>query len=364
MPTPAEEAQLEQTKMSFGEHLEELRRALFKSIIALFLGFIVGLIVGMPLVDYIQEPLTRALVKYKFNRAVAKELEWFEARAAAGKSVPDNLQKAAEDAVRRGGTPHEFLIPKSELAALLAEVSGEAEATRPDVDVAGDDEMIRLRLYEPLADQDRLTTISTNSFEPVVVYLKAAFAAGLALSSPFIFYFIWEFVAAGLYKSERQYVHIYLPFSLGLFIIGAALAYYFALDYMLEFLFWFHEKMGIEPYPRVSDWITTVVLMPLGFGVSFQLPLAMLLLERIGVFTVESYWSKWRIAVVLIAIAAMIITPGQDLSSMLVLFVALTGLYFLGIFLCQRAPGGPLRSPLRDRAAKTPKTKPEDNAGS
>jgi sec-independent protein translocase protein TatC len=363
MPSPDEESQLEQTKMSFGEHLEELRRALFKSVIALFLGFVVGLIVGIPLVDYIQEPLTRALVKYKFNMAVAKQLEWLQEQKAAGKKVPDNLPEAAKEAVERGGTPHEYLIPKSELLAMLAAANGEAESQPPAVDAA-DDAMIRLRLFEPLADQDRLTTISTNSFEPVVVYLKAAFAAGLALSSPFIFYFIWEFVAAGLYKSERQYVHIYLPFSLGLFIIGAALAYYFALDYMLEFLFWFHEKMGIEPYPRVSDWITTVVLMPLGFGVSFQLPLAMLLLERIGVFTVESYWRKWRIAVVLIAIAAMIITPGQDITSMLVLSAALTALYFLGILLCKRAPGGPLRSPLRDRKPTSPPPKPEDSTGS
>ena len=63
MPTPDEEAQLEQTKMSFGEHLEELRRALFKSILALLAGFVVGLFIGMPLVDYIQEPLRRALLE-------------------------------------------------------------------------------------------------------------------------------------------------------------------------------------------------------------------------------------------------------------------------------------------------------------
>jgi sec-independent protein translocase protein TatC len=361
MPTPSEEAQLEQTKMSFGEHLEELRRALFKSLIALFVGFAIGLAVGMPLVDYIQEPLTRALIEYKFNRAVAKQLAWLQEQKAAGKTVPADLQQAAEEAVRRGGTPHEYLISRADLAVALSEASGEAVAPATTGDA---DEMIRLRLYEPLADQDRLTAIATDSFEPLVAYLKAAFAAGLALSSPFIFYFVWEFVAAGLYKSERQYVHIYLPFSLGLFIVGAALAYYFALDYMLSFLFWFHEKMGIEPYPKLSDWITTVVLMPLGFGISFQLPLAMLLLERIGVFTVESYWAKWRIAVVIIAIAAMIITPGQDLTSMLVLFAALTGLYFLGILLCRRAPGGPMRSPLRDRKAKTPPSRPEDSTGS
>jgi sec-independent protein translocase protein TatC len=369
MPPADEEAQLEQTKMSFGEHLEELRRAVFKSLIALAVGFAIGLCVGMPLVNYIQEPLTRQLVEYKHNRAVAKQLAWLQELQAAGKPVPADLQKAADEAVRRGGTlldPHEYLVSPEELKATLRDAYPELADTLPAS--VGGAEMIRLRLYEPIEDQERLTSIATNSFEPMVVYLKASFAAGLVLSSPFIFYFLWEFVAAGLYKSERRYVHVYLPFSLGLFIVGAALAYYFALDYMLNFLFWFHEKMGIEPYPKLSDWITTVVLMPLGFGVSFQLPLVMLLLERLGVLTVESYVRKWRIAVVVIAVAAMILTPGQDLSSMLVLFVALTGLYFLGILLCKRMPGGPLRSPLRDHPSPTPPRertpKPEDSAGS
>jgi sec-independent protein translocase protein TatC len=95
------------------------------------------------------------------------------------------------------------------------------------------------------------------------------------------------------------------------------------------------------------------------------LPLVMLLLERIGIFTVESYVAKWRVAVVVIAVAAMVLTPGQDISSMLVLFAALTGLYFLGIWLCRHMPGGPVRSPLRDAPAhKTPPPRPEDSAGS
>ena len=223
-----------------------------------------------------------------------------------------------------------------------------------------------IRLYEPMEDEARLNTIATDAFEPMVVYIKASFAAGLVLASPFIFYFLWEFVAAGLYRSEKRYVHFYLPLSLGLFLVGSALAYYFAFDYMLKFLFWVHEKMGIEPYPKLSDWITTVVLMPLGFGVSFQLPLVMLLLQRIGIFSIEAYWSKWRIAVVIIAFASMVLTPGSDISSMLLMFVPLTGLYFLGIVLCTYMPGESIRSPLRDilPTKKPPGPKSEDGAGS
>jgi sec-independent protein translocase protein TatC len=384
MPTTDEEAQLEQTKMSFGEHLEELRSALFKSLLALVAGVIVGLFVGLPLVRYIQKPLERALVEHRQRRAEAKEVAWLEAEKAAGRPVPANLADAAHERVLRGGTPHEYLIATEDLAESLENsYPGFADALRnespndsPD-DSAGaspaanapPEGMVRIRLYEPLEHDPRTGTISTSAFEPVMVYMKASFAAGLVLASPAIFYFLWQFVAAGLYKSEKQYVHVYLPFSLALFLVGAAIAYYFAFDIMLRFLFWFHEQMGIEPYPKLSDWIMTVVLMPLGFGVSFQLPLVMLVLERIGVFTAANYLAKWRIAIVVISVISMILTPGPDIGSMMLLFVPLTGLYFLGIAMCKYAPGGPIRSPLRDRSKgpEPPKSgppKPEDAAGS
>jgi sec-independent protein translocase protein TatC len=65
----------------------------------------------------------------------------------------------------------------------------------------------------------------------------------------------------------------------------------------------------------------------------------MLLLERIGVFTVKQYWSKWRAAIVIIAVIAMLLTPSQDPYSMLLMGVPLTGLYFAGIWMCKHMPG-------------------------
>jgi sec-independent protein translocase protein TatC len=235
---------------------------------------------------------------------------------------------------------------------MLAEPLGGAGA------MADRSQMIRLRMYQPVESDARLRAISLNTQEPFMVFIKAGFAAGLVLASPFVFYFIWEFIAAGLYRHERRYIHIYLPISLGLFAVGAAIAYFLALDYVLEFLFWFHEKMNIDPYPRLSDWVTTVVLLPLAFGVSFQLPLVMLMLERIGVFTVESYTGKWRMAVVVIAVLSMVLTPGGDVSSMLLMFGPLTALYFTGILMCKYMPGA--APPTR----VGPPVRPEQGAGS
>src|SRR5690606_36341522 len=107
---------------------------------------------------------------------------------------------------------------------------------------------------------------------------------------------------AGLYRREQQYVYAFLPLSLGLFVGGALLAFFFAFEPLLDFMFWYFDRMGIQPDLRLTDWISFALLMPLAFGVSFQLPLVMLILERIGIFTVQAYLSKWRAAIVVIAI--------------------------------------------------------------
>ena len=96
---------------------------------------------------------------------------------------------------------------------------------------------------------------------------------------------------------------------------------------------------GIDPDPRISEWMSFVLLLPLGFGLSFQLPLIMLFMERIGIFTVQSYLSKWRIAVLGIAIASMVLSPGGDPYSMMMMFVPLTFLYFGGVAACYYLPG-------------------------
>jgi sec-independent protein translocase protein TatC len=161
---------------------------------------------------------------------------------------------------------------------------------------------------------------------------------GVVLSSPWVFWQIWTFVAAGLYRNERRYVHIFLPFSLGLFLAGAAMAFFFVFKPILQFLLAVNAWLGVDPTPRISEWLSFALLMPLGFGIAFQLPLVMLFLERIGVFDVKAYISKWKIAVMVIFILAMPLTPSPDPWSMLMLATPMTALYFGGILLCKLMP--------------------------
>ncbi len=372
MPHPNPEAELEHTKMSFGEHLEELRRALFRSITALVLGFLIGLIFGRQVVDYIQGPLRDSLQRHYLRQAKAEQLAYLEEQRTLGVEVPKDLGKAAEKMVQEGLVPREYYASPDELATALGahypDLAKQLEA-RPqpkhradkgdaaagdDADAVQDedaallaafnrDDLVHLRLYTPIESDLRLRIVELNVQAPFIIYLKAALAVGAVIASPFVFFFIWDFVAAGLYRSERKHVYVYLPLSIGLFLAGAWIAYFEAFPYVLDFLFWYFETMNIDPDMRLSEWITLVLLMPIGFGVSFQLPLAMLLLERVGIFTLESYTSKWKVAVVVISVLAMVLSPGGDPYSMMFMFFPLTGLYFLGILLCRYMPGGHLR---------------------
>jgi sec-independent protein translocase protein TatC len=108
---------------------------------------------------------------------------------------------------------------------------------------------------------------------------------------------------------------------------------------VLDFLFLFNEWMEVDPDVRISEWFGFALFLPLGFGIAFQLPLVMLFMERIGLMTVSTYLSKWRLSVFVICIASALLTPA-DPYSMLLMAVPLVFLYFGGILLCKYMPKG------------------------
>ncbi len=199
------------------------------------------------------------------------------------------------------------------------------------------DDMMHVFVWRKAEKDPRVKAKSLGAHEAFSIYMRASLLVGALLAAPWIFWQIWSFVASGLYRHERKFVYTFLPFSLILFIAGALLAFLFVFEPVLTFLFRFNEWMGIELEPRISEWLRFVLVLPLGFGIGFQLPLVMLFLERIGIFTLEDYWSKWRIAIVVVFVAAALLTP-PDPSSQLMMAVPLSCLYFGGILLCKFMP--------------------------
>jgi sec-independent protein translocase protein TatC len=196
--------------------------------------------------------------------------------------------------------------------------------------------LIEVMQWKPVTNDPRTRTKSFASQEGFMIWLKAAFIVGLVIASPWVFYQVWSFVAAGLYPHERKYVHVFMPFSLGLFLSGVLVSF-FVFKPMLAFFFSFNRSLGIDPEPRISEWMSFVMILPLGFGLAFQLPLVMLFLERIGVLTAQSYLRQWRISVLVIWVIAALVTPA-DPYSIFLLAGPMMLLFFGGILLCKWWP--------------------------
>ena len=198
-------------------------------------------------------------------------------------------------------------------------------------------DLARIFIWRPTENDPRIQAKALGAQEAFMIYIKAALLVGVLAAAPGIFWHIWSFVASGLYSHERRFVKVFGPFSLILFFLGAALVFFFVFQLVLRFLFTFNSWLEIGIEPRITEWLGFVLILPLGFGIAFQLPLVMLFLERIGVFDVHAYLSKWRIAILVIFVLSMLLTPA-DPGSMMLMAVPLTILYFGGILLCRFMP--------------------------
>jgi sec-independent protein translocase protein TatC len=157
------------------------------------------------------------------------------------------------------------------------------------------------------------------------------------LASPWVFWQLWSFVAAGLYPTEKRLVNYWLPMSLGLFLTGVFLCQFAVIPRSIGALLWFNEWLGIAPDLRLSEWLSLAIWLPVIFGLAFQTPLVMLVLERIGIMSVRTYLSYWRAAVFILAVVTLIIVPTTDVITWFALWLPMVGLYFLGIYLCSLA---------------------------
>lgn len=333
--------------MSFGEHLDELRGALFKAVAALTIGFLASLYFSPMIVDYVQRPLQRALKNFYLAHEKTRFLEMMQQKAARGEVVPEDLDAAAETWIERGLITQEHMVEVREFAKVLAqvrpdlfppdEVVADAEGNGPPAEADVPDKFVTFKTYHRIEDDPRIRLIATGTQDGFMVWMKATLVLGAVVSSPFVFYFLWQFVASGLYPHEKHNIHIFLPFSIGLFLAGAALAFFVVIRFVLDFLLGFFAWMGIDPELRITEWLSFVLFMPIGFGLAFQLPLVMMFLNRIGIFSVETYVSYWRIAVLTIFIVSMFLTPA-DPYSLLLMACPLTILYFGGILLCKWMP--------------------------
>jgi sec-independent protein translocase protein TatC len=172
--------------------------------------------------------------------------------------------------------------------------------------------------------------ISTKLQEVFLVSIKAAFFSALILSSPVIFYQIWKFVMPGLYAHERRHVGPFVLAATFFFLLGASFAYFVVFPFGFKF-FLSYSSWGIDPNLRIEDYLGFIVTILIAFGAIFELPVVIFFLAKIGIVSPQFLKKQRRYAILVIAVAAAILTP-PDPISMMFMMVPLLVLYELSIW--------------------------------
>ena len=199
-------------------------------------------------------------------------------------------------------------------------------------------DQVYLFLQKPLADllsERGGRMIFTGLHEGFFTQIKVAFFTSISISLPIILMQVWKFVAPGLYKNERNAM---LPFMMAtpfLFILGAAMVYYMVIPLAWQFFLSFEINPGqgalpIEVEPRISEYLSLVMRLMFAFGLSFELPVVLLLLVKSGFVTPEGLASKRRYAILTSFVAAAILTP-PDVISQILLALPIIALYEISI---------------------------------
>lgn len=308
-----------QSRMPLEDHLEELAVRMRRALAGIVLVMVGGIVI-----DLIGMNTGRAELGFAFpilrmmTEPAEREVEAFYQRRY------DEIARRLQSNPSASGECETLML-------------GLPDANGNRVRVAADVDPIELALLTKLGElrgqfQRPLRTLSAQ--EAMVTYFKVAFVAALVIASPWVFYQLWAFVAVGLYPHEKRYVYVVLPASVTLFLAGVLLCEFVVLPSAVRALLAFNDWSGYDPDLRLREWMGFAIVLPLVFGVSFQCPVLMAFLTRIGITTARGYLTYWRHATLAMAVFAALITPTQDVITWAYLFVPMFGLYLVGVAVC------------------------------
>jgi sec-independent protein translocase protein TatC len=182
----------------------------------------------------------------------------------------------------------------------------------------------------PLAQVSGGKMMFTQGSEPFMLWMKIGFLAGIFISSPWILWQVWKFIAPGLYSHEKKFAIPFVVLSTTCFLSGAAFCYYVAFPWTWKFFNSFSTDYMVF-MPKVDEAFSLYSKMLLGFGLMFQIPTVVFFLARMGVVNAGFLLKYFKYALLGITIVAAVVSPGTDAMSTIIYAVPMLALYIVSI---------------------------------
>jgi len=285
-------------RMSFGDHLDELRRRLIRSLLIVAVA-ILGV---MPFKTEVQAIVTEP---YRVQWRIGFEnwVEELERQEKAGELEGDAEGKRYLEYCRENR--EKILSGEKKYKHVLPIATGYVVP---------------------------YTLVALGGLDDMFNYMFASILFALVLASPFVVWQAWAFIAAGLYQRERQLFYRYFPFMVGLCAAGVWFGYRLVLPFSLGFLISLMNPDQVGAMLSVGQYFTLLFALTCAMGLVFQLPLVMVALQRVGLVTHRAFVKHWRFTILAIFIAAAVFTPPEPVS-MVLMAAPMVVLYALGLVL-------------------------------
>lgn len=322
-------------QMSFLEHLDELRTRLIRSIVFVVLAASAAWFVSGYIYSFLARPINRALAEAQQARQVT--IAGLNGQLS---TVPlsslhqnDKVRYIFPELTRLGPAS----IPAG--ASVLARVDQDSQGLGlfTDEPLTSGNEIIpkdvKLPLdlskgYERLPDPSE-KLIVTTALEPFALYVKVSLYAAIGVSVPFLLWQIWGFVSPGLFPHERKYVTPFVTLSSVFFLLGSATAYYVIFPPAAKYLLGVGQDFRL--LLKADDYFDLIIFLMLGMGLVFQMPAITYVLARMGIVTAGWMLKVWRVAVIVILIAAAVLSPTNDIPNMLLFAAPMLVLYVISV---------------------------------
>jgi sec-independent protein translocase protein TatC len=324
-------------QMSFLEHLDELRKRLIRSVIFITVALAGCWFVSDHIYNFLAVPIKEALAEAQRRELPLGGLTGQETiLPLSSLKENDTGRYVFAEATKLGAS---IIPPGASVQARVARDSQGQMGVFTDEPLYAGNTVIPKGLRLPLDFNAKPSTlpgiddklIVTTAIEPFSLYVKVSLYAAFCLSIPFLLLQVWGFISPGLYPHERTYALPFVFLSSVSFVIGAAFAYRVIFPPAAKYLLGLGQDFRL--LLKADDYFDFIILVMLAMGIVFQMPAITYVLARIGIVSARFLLRIWKTSLIVILIAAAVLSPTSDIPNMLLFALPMILLYIVSIFI-------------------------------